>query len=142
MNEDDKVILVASQQFSDALTRLDARPLYQGTDRHGIFEWAAQVDLDNGSDTYLSLGIWEVEPHKLLGVRGSVAQITSPQEKYVRDFTEEVSIEHEDYSLFTAVVQEVLKQAVEAGKKDLSNSPDYKLPQLYAFTGSPPAVGA
>jgi hypothetical protein len=140
MNEDDKAIYVASQQFNDVLARLDAVLIYQATDRHGLFEWAAKVELDNGWDSYVSLGIWEVEPHKILGVQGSAAQVRG-QDKYVCDFTEQVSIEHEDYHLLETSIQNVLKQAVEAGKKDLSNNPDLKLPELYAFA-SPPAMEA
>jgi hypothetical protein len=139
--DDDKAIYVASQQFSDALARLDAVLIYQATDRHGLFEWAAQVDLDSGWDTYLSLGIWEVEPHKILGVQGSTAQVRG-RDKYVCDFSEQVSIEHEDYHLLEASIQNVLKQAVEAGRTDLSTNPDWKLPEPYAFAAPPRTMGA
>ncbi len=43
MNEDDKTVYVASQQFSALVERMDAIPIYQATDRHGLLECAAQL---------------------------------------------------------------------------------------------------
>ena len=84
MNEDDKAIYVASQQFSEVLARFNATVLYQATDRHGLFEWVAKVDLGDRWDTYVSLGMWEIERQRTLGLQGSVAQVHG-QDKYVRD---------------------------------------------------------
>ncbi len=136
MNEDDKAIYVASQQFNDVLARLDAALLYRATNRHGLFDWVAKVHLSGPWDNYLSLGMWEIEPDKTLGVQSSVAQVHG-QDKYVRDFTEEVSIDHGDYHSLEMSIQHLLAQAMRAVKEDLSSDPALKLPQVYAFATGP-----
>ncbi len=70
MNEDDKTVYVASQQFSALVERMDAIPIYQATDRHGLLECAAQLKQPQGWDTYLTLGMWEVDQPETIGGAG------------------------------------------------------------------------
>lgn len=133
MNEE--AIRVASLQFSASLAGLNVTVLYEATERHTIIEWAAAIDLGVAWDTYVSLGMWEIEPNSnRLGLRGSVAQMHG-QDKYFLDFTERVSIEHEDYSVVQRGARDVLSQALDAGQRNLSNDPDAQhIPSLSAFT--------
>ena len=140
MNEDDKPIYVASQQFSDVISRYDATPIYQGTNRHGLFDWAAKINLGDPWETYLSLAVWEIEPHKTLGLQTSIAQIHRVGNKYVRDFEVQISVEHEDYHLLEVGIQDLLASALSAAKNDLSRDPESKLPDLYTLAPPPTAT--
>jgi hypothetical protein len=141
MNEDDKTVYVASQQFSALVERMDAIPIYQATDRHGLLEWAAQLKQPQGWDTYLTLGMWEVDQPETIGVQASVAQVRAGG-KYVRGFSDHVSIEHDAYVTLEQAVNDLLDEAVEAAKGDLSEDPNTKVPDPFAFAARQMETGA
>jgi hypothetical protein len=132
-------IRVLTALFRTILANFTPTFLYEATDRHGLLEWAAQVDLGVVSDTYVSLGIWELEPHtERFGMQGSVAQIHN-QGKWVRDFNQSVSIKEEhkkDYGILEAVARDVLTPAINAGQGDLREDPEST--HLRRFDGTRP----
>jgi hypothetical protein len=121
MNEDDnKTVYVASQQFDALLARVGATAIYQATDRHGLLEWAALLKSPtHGWDTYLTLGIWEPADPNTIGVRASAAQLQA-EGKFVRDFSELVSVLNDPYATLEHAISNLLNQAAEAAKYDLS----------------------
>jgi len=122
MNDDDKTVYAASEQFSEVVDRLGASPIYQATDRHGLLEWAAQLKPKHGIVTYLTLGMWELAEPEKLGLRASVAQLGGAMGKTVRDFPAEVSVEHDLYSVTKHAVGELLEQAIEVAESDFRDS--------------------
>ena len=122
MNDDDnKTVYVASQQFGALIDRVGATPIYQATDRHGLLEWAALLKAPaHGWDTYLTLGIWEPADSDMVGVRASAAQLQA-EGKFVRDFSELVSVLDNPYATLEHSINNLLNQAFEAAQRDLSD---------------------
>ena len=108
-------------------------PLYEATERHGVLEWAAR--LKEPRDTYLTLSMWDVSPG-VVGLQSSVA-IVLAGEKYVRDFTEEVSIADESLD-YEKPVEMLLLKALAAANADPARFAPYKIPDLYAFAAQGP----
>ena len=123
----DAAIRVLTRLFRSFLADVNPTVLYEATDRHGLLEWAANIDLGVVWNTYVSLGMWVIKPDtERFELQGSIAQIHN-QDKWVRDFNQQVSIgeEHkEDYRILEAVARDVLTPALNAGRGDLSKDPE------------------
>jgi uncharacterized protein len=121
MNDDDKAVYSVSRAFTKTIEGHveHARLLYGPTERHGVTEWAAQIGQgEHGAKRYVSMAIWEISPHSLLGMRSSVA-LTGPKgEKYVTDFAGQASIDH-GYDELIRSAEHLLEQAISAaGSQD------------------------
>lgn len=71
----------------------------------------------------------------------SVAQVRAGG-KYVRGFSDHVSIEHDAYVTLEQAVNDLLDQAVEGAKGDLSEDPNTKVPDPFAFAAREMETGA
>ena len=108
---DDKAVYYVSRAFREAVEqRSDVSPLYGPTDRHGITEWAAELQRHHRWSTFVSLAVWEIEPFSMLGVQASVALVVGGA-KAVTDFAADVSVGH-GYDDLVATVDKLLSRAL------------------------------
>jgi hypothetical protein len=108
---DHKVVYYVSRAFRKAVEqRSDVSPLYEATDRHGITEWAAELQRHPRWSTFISLAVWEIEPFAMLGVQASVALVVGGA-KAVTDFAADVSVSH-GYDDLVATVYGLLSRAL------------------------------